>query len=186
MSRIASIPYEQADGELKSIYDDLIHKRGRLSAVLMIQSLSPATIKSHTQLYLDIMFAQSPLTRIEREVIATVVSVANRCHYCQIHHSTALNNYWKDDIRVQKLLENYRAADLSEKELIICNYAIHLTKNPGEHESTNFTEQLKKVGCDDRAILDITLVTSYFNFVNRMVLALGVQLENEFVDGYKY
>ena len=186
MARINVIPYEQAEGELKSIYDDLIQKRGKLSQVLMIQSLHPETIKSHTQLYLDLMFAQSPLTRAERELIATVVSVANGCNYCQVHHSTALNAYWKDQQRINTLLTDYNSASLTRKEIAMCDFAIQLTKKPGEHEKGSFTDTLKDIGLDDRSILDLVLVISYFNFVNRTVLALGVQLEEDKGEGYKY
>lgn len=186
MARINVVQYEQAEAELKGIYDELIQKRGKLSEVLKIQSLHPETIKSHTQLYLDIMFAQSPLTRAERELIATVVSVANGCMYCQVHHSTALNAYWKDQERINTLLKDYKSAGLTTKEIVMCDFAIRLTKNPAEHEKESFTETLRNAGLDDRAILDLVLVTSYFNFVNRTVLALGVQLEQDKAEGYKY
>ena len=63
---------------------------------------------------------------------------------------------------------------------------MHLTQNPVAHEQQNFTSPLKDKGLDDAAILDVVLVTSYFNFVNRMVLSLGVQLEEHKGEGYKY
>lgn len=57
---------------------------------------------------------------------------------------------------------------------------------PAAHEATDFTSALKEAGFSDEAILDVALVTSYFNFVNRMVLSLGVQLEEHKGEGYKY
>jgi alkylhydroperoxidase family enzyme len=63
---------------------------------------------------------------------------------------------------------------------------VHLTQNPSAHEQQNFTSALKDKGIDDAAILDVVLVTSYFNFVNRMVMALGVTLEEHKGEGYKY
>jgi len=68
----------------------------------------------------------------------------------------------------------------------MCDFAVHLTKNPATHEATDFTSALKEAGLSDEAILDVALVTSYFNFVNRMVLSLGVQLEEHQGEGYKY
>lgn len=50
----------------------------------------------------------------------------------------------------------------------------------------NRTENLRQGGFDDRAILDATLVVAYFNFVNRIVLALEVQIEEKAGEGYKY
>lgn len=186
MARIKVIQYEAAGEVLKTIYDDLIKQRGKLSEVLKIQSLNPDTIKSHMQLYLDVMFAQSPLSRAEREMIAIVVSVTNGCQYCQTHHAAALNNYWKEGERVQRLIENYKTAPLSEKELAMCVFAEHLTRHPNDHESMDRTIELKKHGLEDRAILDLVLVISYFNFVNRMVMGLGVTLEDHKGAGYNY
>ncbi|HVK97012.1 MAG TPA: peroxidase-related enzyme [Flavisolibacter sp.] len=186
MARIKVIQYEEANNELKSVYDDLISKRGKLSEVLKIQSLHPASIKSHVIFYMDIMFSKTALTRAEKELIAVVVSVANGCLYCQTHHSAALNAYWKDERRIELLKEDYHAASLSLKETALCNFAIHLTQHPADHESINHTIALKDAGLTDEGILDVVLVTSYFNFVNRMVMALGVELENNKGEGFKY
>jgi uncharacterized peroxidase-related enzyme len=186
MSRIEVIEYENAQGDLQVVYDEIIDKRGALSEVLKIQSLHPASLKSHMQLYLDIMFAQSPLSRQQRELIAVVVSVANQCEYCTVHHTAALNNYWKDDSRIQMLTKDYKQAGLPGAEIAMCDFAVHLTTSPGDHGRADFTATLKQHSFTDRAILDITLVTAYFNFVNRMVLSLGVLLESQQGEGFKY
>ncbi|MFN2458776.1 MAG: peroxidase-related enzyme [Chitinophagaceae bacterium] len=186
MPRIPVTPYDNAEGILKEIYDELIQKRGALSEVLMIQSLHPDSIRSHTRFYMDIMFSKTALSRAEKEMIAVVVSVVNGCMYCQIHHGTALNNYWKDENRVEQLKSNYHSAGLSEEEHAMCDFSVHLTQYPAAHENEDYTQQLRNKGLDDSAILDVVLVTSYFNFVNRMVMALGVQLEEHRGEGYKY
>ncbi len=186
MARIETIEHNDSVGHLKEVYDDLVLRRGRLAEVMKVQSLHPDIIVSHTSLYLDIMFSRSPLSRAEREMIAVVVSVANGCLYCFTHHGEALNNYWKDEERLQKLKNNFSTASLSPREVVMCEYAVHLTRNPSEHAEKDFTGELKSAGLCDRSILDITLVTAYFNFVNRLVLGLGVQLENEGGKGYNY
>ncbi len=186
MARIETIEYKDSAGHLKAVYDDLVQKRGKLAEVMKVQSLHPDVIVSHATLYLDIMFSRSPLSRAEREMIAVVVSVANNCLYCYTHHGEALNIYWKDEDRLNKLKNDFTTASLSSKENAMCSYAVHLTRHPSDHASNDFTGQLKIVGIDDRSILDLTLVTAYFNFVNRLVLGLGVQLEKEGGSGYKY
>ncbi|SRR6266542_3575023 len=186
MARINVIQYDDAKGHLKETYDEIIAKRGQLSEVLKIQSLHPETIKSHLQLFIDIMFSKSALSRAEREMIAVVVSVANGCLYCQEHHGAALNHYWKDEDRIKKLKSDYHNAGLTSKEISLCDFAVHLTKNPAAHENTDHTNILRKKGMDDKAILDAVLVTGYFNFVNRLVLALGIELEDHKGKGYKY
>jgi uncharacterized peroxidase-related enzyme len=186
MARIKVIQYEEAEGGLKAVYDDLIEKRGQLSEVLKIQSLHPSSIESHIAFYMDVMFSTSSLSRMQKEMIAVVVSAANGCTYCKSHHSAALNNYWKDDERIDQLKRNYYGAKLNDEEIAMCEFAVHLTKHPETYEREDYTERLKKKGLSDAAILDVVLVTSYFNFVNRMVLALGVELESHAGEGYKY
>jgi uncharacterized peroxidase-related enzyme len=186
MSRIKVISYEEASGRLKEIYNDLISKRGKLAEVHTIQSLRPESIVKHIDLYLEIMFSKSELTRAEREMMAVVVSKANGCMYCQKHHAEALNNYWKDENKTETFRMSYQNVQLDQKELSLCRYAEQLTQNPETAVNNDLTEPLKKIGLSDEAILDATLVVAYFNFVNRIVLALGVELEENPGSGYKY
>lgn len=186
MPRINEVEPEQAKGQLKEIYDTLIAKRGKVSEVLKVQSLHPASILSHLNLYMDIMFAKTELSRAEKEMIAVVVSVANGCIYCQTHHAEALNQYWKNNDKVKQLITDYLKAELTYKEQALCAFAVHLTKHPQEHEQASHTVMLKTAGISDKGILDAALVTGYFNFVNRMVLSLGVELEADNGTGYKY
>ena len=185
MPHIDVVQPENATGELKEIYDGLIKSRGKIAEVHKIQSLNPKSITDHMDLYMTIMFGNSPLKRVQREMLGVIVSRANDCEYCQVHHLEAVNNFWKSEKRSNQLREDYHNADLSEADLVLCDYAWHLTKTPGLANDEVMTSPLKKAGLEDRAILDATLVIAYFNFVNRMVLALGVSLE-ENPGGYKY
>jgi len=187
MAIINVIEYEQASGRLKNIYDDLIFKRGKLAEVHKIQSLRPESIVKHMDLYLEIMFSKSELSRAEREMMAVVTSVSNKCHYCQIHHSEALNNYWKDGERILRLQNNFYDAQLSEREFLLCEFSESLTLNPVEFKKPEHINKLKNIGLIDEAILDAALVVAYFNFVNRIVLGLGVTIEsNGATGGYNY
>lgn len=186
MANIMVISYEEATGKLKEIYDDLIVKRGRLAEVHKIQSLHPDSIIAHMELYITIMFGHSPLSRTQREMIAVVVSAANGCVYCQQHHGEALYKYWKNAERIELLKKNYILAELTTSDDALCQYAIELTLHPDDFESENRIPLLRHAGFDDRAILDATLVVGYFNFVNRIVLALGVELEEKAGQGFNY
>lgn len=186
MSRIKVIQEEEAQGRLKEIYEQLAGSRGKLAEVHKIQSLRPESIVKHMELYLEIMFSKSELSRPRREMIAVVVSSANGCRYCQAHHRAALNHYWKDDQKVFRLKEDPAQLNLSKEDLALCKYARDLTQHPATAEATDMTQNLKAVGFSDAAILDATLVAAYFNFVNRIVLGLGVGLEADNGYGYDY
>lgn len=105
MPIIQDIQPEEAQGELRTIYDELVKSRGKLAEVHKIQSLNHETIRSHMALYMDIMFGMSPLSRAKRELLAVVVSMANKCKYCIKHHGEALMNYWKDEEKMNSLLK---------------------------------------------------------------------------------
>lgn len=68
----------------------------------------------------------------------------------------------------------------------LCDFAKQLTLQIGKNGGEEMTNKLKEVGFSDEAILDGTLVVSYFNFVNRIVLTLGVELERDSGRGFKY
>jgi uncharacterized peroxidase-related enzyme len=180
------ITHKEAGGRLKEIYDALVKSRGKLADVHTIQSLRPESISAHMDLYMEIMFSQSELSRAERELIGTIVSIANGCSYCTRHHATALNHYWKNDLKIEKLISGRHMEILSSKESVLFEFASHLTQYPEQHEDKDFTPQLRRIGLSDAAILDVVLVTAYFNFVNRIVLSLGVEMESDSGIGYKY
>ena len=82
MAWIRTVAPEQARGLLKRIYDSAIERAGRVFNVIRLQSLRPATLRASTQLYAQVMRSpDSALSRVRREMIATVVSRTNGCHY---------------------------------------------------------------------------------------------------------
>ncbi len=186
MAIIKSINYSESEGRLKEIYDDIILKRGQLAEVHKIQSLRPESIVKHIDLYMEIMFSKSKLSRSEREMMAIVTSVSNNCDYCQIHHAEALNKYWKSEKRILLLKNNFYEANLSQNEILLCQLAENITLKPNDCNIQEIIIKMKNSEFSDEAILDATLVISYFNFVNRLVLALQVELENEGERNYKY
>ncbi len=82
MAWIKVIPPNEAKGQLRLIYDAIIKRSGRVKNVLRILSLRPSTMRATNAWYADIMYSpDSALTRSQREMIATVVSVTNDCEY---------------------------------------------------------------------------------------------------------
>ncbi len=77
---------------------------------------------------------------------------------------------------VTALRQDYRTAPISEQDRVMLDYVVKLTKDatrcsPADHEA------LRAVGFDDRGILQITLIASWFNYINRVADALGVGRE---------
>jgi alkylhydroperoxidase family enzyme len=82
MAWIGTVAPQEARGLLARLYEAAIKRAGRIYNIIRIQSLRPRVLQSSTRLYLDVMHSQrSGLTRAQREMIATVVSQINKCHY---------------------------------------------------------------------------------------------------------
>jgi uncharacterized peroxidase-related enzyme len=174
MAWIETVDPDSAEGELKELYEEILRKRGAVANVYRVHSLNPGSLRDHLDLYLTLMFAPSPLSRKERESIAVAVSHANRCRYCVTHHSEPLVRLAKDEGFASEVMEG--GGSLSGRERALIRFAEKLTHDPGGMEEADVAS-LRAEGLSDREILDATLVTSYFNFVNRVVLATGVELE---------
>lgn len=184
MGWIKEINESEADGSLKEVYEEIQEKRGKIANILKIHSLNPQAMRAHLELYLTAMFEAVSLERKKCELLAVVVSNANKCEYCLAHHSEALKHYWKNKERMKKWMSAFRS-ELSEKELHMVQYAVKLTKEPDSIRERD-VEVLRELGFSDREIHDVVLITSYFNFVNRMALGLGVDFSPEELEGYKY
>ena len=81
MPFIRQIPIDEATGFLRREFDKAIRRAGRVWNILHIMSLNPRTLKSSMEFYGAVMFGSSPLTRAQRELLATVVSAELDCHY---------------------------------------------------------------------------------------------------------
>ncbi len=78
-----------------------------------------------------------------------------------------------DDDLIEKLKADYKTAPISEAEMVMCDFVVQITK-----DATKITpkhhDKLRAVGFDDTGILQITLIASWFNYINRVADALGV------------
>jgi len=183
MSWIAEIDAEEAGEKLAALYAELIEKRGKISNILKVHSLNPDAMGNHLELYMTLMFGKSGLSRAERESIAVVVSAANDCAYCVNHHVEALRRYLKDEETLEMLASADGLETLEPRLSNIVRHADKLTSAPAAMTESDLGE-LRAVGLSDNDILDLTLIVSYFNFVNRIALGLGVSFSTEEMSGY--
>jgi len=184
MSWIDEIDVGDAEGKLAETYVELEKKRGKVSNILRVHSLNPDALGNHLDLYMTVMFGRSGLSRLEREAIAVVVSANNDCEYCVNHHAESLRRYLDDEDVLNMLMTADGLETLEPRLSNIVRHAEKLTNAPGAMTETDLGE-LRAVGLSDKDILDLTLVTSYFNFVNRIALGLGVTFTAEEMSGYR-
>ncbi len=183
MSWIKVIGYKEATGKLKNLYDRVKGPNGTIDHVLSIHSLRPHTLKGHMMLYKNVLHhPDNSFDKWYLEFLGTYVSRLNRCDYCEKHHSVGLKNNLNDLQKYKALKDAMISEDFSQvltpKEISGANYAVQLTK---VHDTIieSDIEMLREMGLNDGEILEINQVVCYFNYVNRMVVGLGVQLEKD-------
>ena len=91
-------------------------------------------------------------------------------------HAEFLRRVTLDEDLVAALRRDYRTAPITEAERAMCDYVVQLTRDAVKI-TPKYHERLRENGFDDRAILQITLIASWFNYINRVADALGVGRE---------
>ncbi len=81
MTWIETIPDDGAEGRLAGIYAAAKRHSGFVAEILRVSSLNAPALQAYLSLYRTVMFGESPLSRSQREMIATVVARATGCHY---------------------------------------------------------------------------------------------------------
>jgi uncharacterized peroxidase-related enzyme len=182
---IKVVEENEAQRELAEIYGEVRGSRGRVSNVMKVHSLDPKAMRLHLQLYLHLMYGKSSITRTQREMIAVLVSQINGCQYCVIHHKEALQAHARNIDLIESLKGDFSQAPISRRDREMLEYVAKLTRQPGLVVETDI-RRMREEGFTDEEILRISLITSYFNFVNRIVAGLGTPLEEPNERVYKY
>ena len=81
MPWIEQIPLEDATGLLRRQFDRAVARAGRVWHIVHVMSVNPEAMRDTIQFYLTIMMGESPLSRVQREMLATVTSAELECHY---------------------------------------------------------------------------------------------------------
>jgi uncharacterized peroxidase-related enzyme len=182
MSRIAwlRVPDEgDVSDEVKELWAGPQERLGFVPNVLRIFALRPRHLLAWWAHYDELLRGDSGLSKAQREMIAVVVSVENRCQYCIVSHSAALRKLTKDAVLVDRLATGYKTAELEPRERAMLDFAVKLTTE--SHRSTEAdVEALRQAGWSDEDIFDIAQVAAMFNFTNRLASGMGWQPNDEY------
>ena len=149
-------------------------KLGFVPNVLRAYAHDNAKLEAFAAFYNDLMLAPSGLSKLEREMIAVVVSGQNRCYYCLTAHGAAVRQLSGDPILGEMMAMNYRAAELAPRHRAMLDFAVKLTDAPWTVEERD-REALRQAGFGERDIWDIAAVASFFNMSNRMASAVDMR-----------
>ncbi|MCB0376834.1 MAG: peroxidase-related enzyme, partial [Sinomicrobium sp.] len=151
--------------------------------VLLIHSLRPHSLTGHMTLYKSVLHnANNTLPKWYLESIGVYVSYLNGCDYCVAHHFAGLKRLLEDDGKAERFFSavqhNALETCFDRKYFSGMEYAGKLTEQPRNIGKAD-VERLGTLGFSDGEVLEINQVTSYFNYVNRIVLGLGVSTKGD-------
>jgi uncharacterized peroxidase-related enzyme len=180
ISRLPVPPLGALPGDLRKYLKVCQERLGLVPNVLRAYALKPARLRHFINTYNDLMLGDdSGLTVLEREMIAVVVSSANRCYYCLVAHGQAVRQLSGDPELGELLAINWRLAPLPRRQQRMLAYAHELTTAPEAITGAHRTA-LRRAGFSARDIFDLTEVAAFFNYTNRMAAGLEMMPNPEY------
>ena len=163
--------------DLRSLFEKARANIGFVPNVFRAYSFRPDRLRAWFAHYKQLHVASEHLNAAEREMIAVVVSMQNRCLYCLVAHGAALRDELGDPVLADRITLDYRRAELDDRRRTILDYAVKLTATPTECDEDDLT-RLRASGLSDEEVWDVIEIAAMYNFTNRMAMATGM-LPNE-------
>lgn len=178
MPWIETVPYDDATGKLKMLYDRVKGPDNNVDNIMMMHSLRPHSMEGHMAIYKYVLHhSGNTIPKWFLEVLGVWVSALNECQYCVEHHFAGLKRLLGDDARSDAIrsaieLGDPDAAPLDAAQKLAMGYARMLTRDPAGLMESHVIA-LRNAGYSDGEILEINQVSAYFGYANRTVLGLG-------------
>ncbi|MBL4628925.1 MAG: peroxidase-related enzyme [Roseicyclus sp.] len=171
--------FEALDDDTKRYFEVCQEKLGMVPNVLRTFSANQEKLRAFGQYYNTLMLAPSGLSKLEREMVAVVVSSANRCFYCLVAHGQAVRKLSGDPQLGEMLVMNYRVAQLSDRQRAMLDFAWILTTAPWEVAAPE-RAKLTEAGLSQDEIFDLSDVVAFFNMSNRFAIASDMMPNPEY------
>jgi len=165
--------------DTQKYFDVCTEKLGMIPNVLQAYAFDIEKLNTFTAMYNDLMLAESGLSKLEREMIAVVVSSINRCWYCQVAHGAAVRALSGKPELGEAMVMNWRMADLDARHRAMLGFAEKVTKESATVGEAD-RQSLRDAGFSDRDIWDIASVVGFFNMTNRVASATAMQPNPEY------
>jgi len=169
----------ELDEDMRRYFEVCQEKLGIVPNVLRALSFDQTKLRNFANFYNEVMLGDSGLSRLEREMIAVVVSSINHCYYCLVSHGQSVRKLSKDPVLGELLVMNYRSARLSPRERAMLDFATKLTETPAKVQEAD-RQLLRDAGFSDRDIWDIVAATGFYNMTNRMSTGVSMMPNPEY------
>jgi uncharacterized peroxidase-related enzyme len=185
VSWIRHIPFGEATGKLKELYERIKGPDDNVDNIMLAHSLRPHTMEGHMTLYKYVLHhPRNTLPKWYLEAIGVYVSRLNDCEYCYQHHLAGMSRLLADAERSAAIRQAFESDNpsmaFSGKKLAGLQYAARLTRQPSALDRGQI-QALRSAGLDDGEILEINQVSAYFAYANRTVLGLGINTDGDII-----
>lgn len=136
----------------------------------------PDTCKPLIEYHEALLRGPSLLSEADRELIAAYVSALNRCRYCHGVHTATAERLGIEEGTIGQISEDLESAPVPEKMKPVLRYARKLTRAPDSLTKAD-AEEVLAAGWTETALYQVVAVTALFNFMNRLVEGLGIELD---------
>jgi uncharacterized peroxidase-related enzyme len=162
---------------LQGLFAKARERLGFVPNVFRTYAFRPDRLSAWFEHYRALHEPTENLGAADREMIAVVVSAANRCLYCLVAHGAALREALGDPVLGERIAFDWRRAGLDERRRTICAYAEKLTVTPQELGEDDL-HSLLDAGLTLEEAWDVAEIAAMYNFTNRMAMATNM-LPNE-------
>ena len=167
------------EADMQAYFRVCEEKLGFVPNVLRTYSFNQDKLRAFSQLYNSLMLGPSALSKLEREMVAVVVSSANRCFYCLVAHGQAVRKLSGDPELGEMLVMNYRVAPLEPRVRAMLDFAWKLTVEPWSVGDAD-RHGLRDAGLSESEIFDLADVIGFFNMSNRFATATDMMPNPEY------
>lgn len=174
-----ALPPGELSPAMQAYFAKCEEKIGFVANVLKAHAFDNAKLEAFVAFYNELMLAPSGLSKLEREMIAVVVSACNRCFYCLAAHGTAVRQLSGDALLGEMMALNWRAAELGPRHLAMLAFVEKLTLTPHLIEEAD-RGALRMAGFAERDLWDIAAVAAFYNMSNRLASATDMRPNHEY------
>ena len=167
------------DPAIKKLFAKFVEKIGFVPNVFRSYTLRPSRLEHFRKYNNELMLGDSGLTRLEREMIAVVVSSVNHCHYCLVAHGAAVRVLSGNAELGDQLAANYRAAELPARQRAMLDFVWKLSATPAAIEESD-RASLRRFKFSDEDIFDIAEVAGFYAASNRLASAVDARPNPEY------
>jgi uncharacterized peroxidase-related enzyme len=167
------LPPGKLSPEMEAYFKKCDEKLGFVPNVLKAFAFDDAKLTAFVGYRQELVQNAANLSKLEIEMIATVVSSQNRCFYCITAHGNAVRQLG-DPVLGETMVMNYRAARLDKRQRAMLDFAVKLTVKPWEIEEDD-RARLRRAGFTDRDIWDIASIAAFYNMTNRLASATDMR-----------